>query len=193
MLTCRNAVPQANHTLSLNVDGTCQGLSETSPPSLKRTLAAATTTAAAAARAHQIPHTYLHAPYAMVRPGFIVTDVRLQGECFVMRREPLSAKEGIGGCKQSDRQGGASPTVRGSPDFSALTWPGPGPDMPLWQRLLIDGVCGGESSNSSCNGSVARKNVITNRCAITVLSFSSGWSVRLAVCGTRRAEYAKPF
>jgi hypothetical protein len=86
-------------TLSLNVDGTCQGLSETSLPSPKRTLAAAATTtavAAAAARAHQIPHTYLDAPSAMARPGFIVTDVRLQGECFVMRREPLSAKERIG-------------------------------------------------------------------------------------------------
>jgi hypothetical protein len=95
VLTCRNrnAVPQANYILSLNVDGTCQGPPRL-PPSLKRTLAAATTTAAAAAaRAHQIPHTYLHAPFAMVRPGFIITDVRLQGECFVMRREPLSAKE----------------------------------------------------------------------------------------------------
>lgn len=127
------------------------------PPSPKRTLAASAsaTKAAAAARAHQIPHTYLHAPSVVVRPGFIVvTDVRLQGECFVMRREPLSAKEGIGACKQSDRPGGgsASPTVRGSPDFSALTWPGPGPEMPLRQRLLlIDGVCGG------MHGSVARK------------------------------------
>jgi hypothetical protein len=148
VLTCvsrriRNVVPLANHTLSLNVNGTCQG-----PPRLpfspKRTPAAATTTAAAAAaRAHQIPHTYLHAPSAMVRPGFIITDVRLQGECFVMRREPL---RGIVGCKQSDRPGGCQP-YGARPDFSALPWPGPGPEMPLWKRLLIDGVCGGESSD----------------------------------------------
>ena len=104
----------------------CQGLSEISLPSPKRTLAAAVIAAvAAAARAHQIPHTYLHEPSGTVRPGFIVTDVRLQGECFVIMREHLNAKKGIDGCKQSDRQGGrggASPTMRASPDFTALTW-----------------------------------------------------------------------
>lgn len=64
-----------------------------------------------------------------------------------MRREPLSAKEESVAVNSQIDQGGASPTARGSPDFSASTWLGLGPEMPLWKRLLIDGVCGGESSD----------------------------------------------
>lgn len=172
------------------------------PHSLKRTLAASATAAAAAvaiaaARTHQIPHT-MHAPPAMVRPCFIA-DVRLQGECFVMRREPLSAKEGIDGCKQSDRQGGGGgcqPYGAWKSRFLSINMAGrrilgPGSEMPLWHRLLlIDGVCDGSRVIYHARVLWRKTNAITSRCAITVLP---GWSVRLAVCGTRRAEYAKPF
>jgi hypothetical protein len=101
-----------------------------------------------------------------------------------MRREPLSAKEeSVAVNSQIDR---GVPALRcASPDFSALTWPGPEPEMPLWKRLLIDGVCGGSrviDHARFCGAKICHHS-----------SFSSGWSVRLAVCGTRRAEYAKPF
>ena len=177
----RNAAPQADHFVA-QCPWYVSGALRDFPPSPKRTLAAAATAAAAtaaaaAARAHQIPHTYLHAPSATVRPGSIVTDVRLQGVCFVMRREPLSTKEGIGGCKQSDRPGGRGCQPYGAWKSRCLSINmaerrilGPGPEMPPSAAAPPDRRrMRWDSSNSPCTALWRAK--MSSRVAVQSLFF----------------------